>query len=64
MPLYRVLLLCANGQRLSELEIDCRDDDDAIDKTGRIDHALAMEVWSGERLVARFPKIGDERVWN
>jgi len=63
MPLYRVLLLDAKGQSLSEQEIDCRNDDAAIDHTGWIEHALEMEVWDKDRLVARFPEQGRERVW-
>jgi hypothetical protein len=58
MPTYRVLILDAQGERESERVLDGRNDDDAIDQTGRIDHALGMEVWAGDRLVARFPPLG------
>jgi hypothetical protein len=61
MPIYRVQLLEAGGQHLSSQLLDCRDDDDAIDRAGRTGHAGGIDVWSEGRLVGRFLPPGGGR---
>jgi len=55
MALYRIELLDENGSLHSELELDCVDDDDAIESAGRIDYPHVMQLYEDDRLVARFP---------
>jgi hypothetical protein len=55
MTLYRIELLDEKGSLHSELELDCLDEDDAIESAGRIDHPHVMLLYEADRLVARFP---------
>jgi hypothetical protein len=34
--------------------LHCRDDDEAIGRAAHFDHAYAIELWRGDRLVHRF----------
>ena len=52
---YLIRLLNARGERHAMLEREHQSDDEAIDPAGFLDHPHALEVWDGERLVARFP---------
>jgi hypothetical protein len=63
MQRYRVFFLDAQGRSLNQQDMDCRDDDDAIDRIGRSDHPFAMELRDGARVVARFDPIGARRTW-
>ncbi|MGH1573807.1 hypothetical protein ACRAWG_28100 [Methylobacterium sp. P31] len=55
MTFYRICLLAADGSTYAESELDCEHDDVAIDYAGRLNHPHEIQVWEGERLVARFP---------
>jgi hypothetical protein len=55
MPLYRICLKAADGSFHDDWEMDCEHDDDVIDHAGWLDHPHEIQVWEGERLVARFP---------
>ncbi len=59
MSPYRIELLTADGALQDERVIDCRDDDEAVDRTGDIDHLHAMSLWQGGRHVAHFPPWTD-----
>jgi hypothetical protein len=55
MAPYRIALLTPEGAVHEERVIECADDDEAIERTGRLDHPHEIDVWQGERDVARFP---------
>ena len=63
MQRYRVFFLSSYGGRVNQQDMDCRDDDDAIDRVGRSDHPMEMELWQADRLVAQFGAIGARRAW-
>ncbi|HVN01900.1 MAG TPA: hypothetical protein VMT68_17000 [Caulobacteraceae bacterium] len=55
MAPYRIHLLGHDGSIAHERVVECQDDDEAIELTGKSDHPHEMLVWQAERLVARFP---------
>ena len=55
MASYRVSLLTSNGSLYEERIINCANDDEAIDRVGEIDYPHEMDLWLGDRHVARFP---------
>jgi len=55
MSPYRIELYDADGVVVAERTELFEHDDDAIDHVGRIDHADALQIWQGPRLVAHFP---------
>jgi len=55
MVFYRIELMDEHGALHSEVEIDCEDDDDAIESAGRIDHPHTMQLYEDGRPIARFP---------
>ena len=55
MSPYRITLLDTDGDVQDEHLFDLEHDDAAIDHAGRFIHPHAIEVWQGERHVARFP---------
>jgi hypothetical protein len=52
---YRIVLLSPDDTAYEERMIECAHDDEAIDRTGRLDHPHAIDVWQQDRHVARFP---------
>jgi len=57
MAIYHVRLFDETGTVQQERLLECAHDDEAIDRTGDIDHPLAMEVWTDGRQVAHFPPL-------
>lgn len=57
MALYRVDLLESDGTVRESIELDCKDDDEAIDLAGGLGHPLAMHLWLGGTCVAQFPPL-------
>ena len=55
MAPYRVRLYDENGGVETEYVVDFAHDDDAIDRVGDSEHPHAMDIWEGDRHVARFP---------
>ena len=55
MARYNVNLLAPDGSLESQQTIDCAHDDEAIDRVGELDYPYEIDVWEGERHVARFP---------
>ncbi len=41
------------------LDLECRDDDHAIEAVNEHRHTMAMELWQGARMVKRFERSGD-----
>ena len=56
MERYRVDLLAPDGSLRSQRLLDCADDDEAIDRVGELDYPDEIDIWQGERHVARFPR--------
>jgi hypothetical protein len=53
MPHYRVYFL-GGGNRINEaIDLDCKNDDEAIEKATGVRYTHAIEVWQGTRLVKR-----------
>lgn len=59
MPLYRICSSAPEGAPSALLEIACRDDLDALAAGEKLAAVSEVEVWDGERLVARV-KLGNE----
>ncbi len=57
MSPYRVRLYDEDGGVQGEYVMEFDQDDDAIDRIGESDHPHAMDVWDGDRHVARFPPV-------
>jgi hypothetical protein len=55
MAPYRIALLAGDGTVHDERVIECAYDDEVIDHVGRSDHPHEIDVWQGQRHVARFP---------
>ena len=55
MARYRIELIAPDGSIHRRDAMDCAHDDDAIDRVGKLDYPHEIDVWEGERLVARFP---------
>ena len=58
MAAYRIRMFNADGSLNRETLADYACDDDAIDRTGEIQHLETIFLWQGERLVATFPPWG------
>ena len=58
MAPYRVNLLAPDGSVHEARVIVCAHDDEAIDRVGEIDHPHEIDIWQGDRHVARFPTWG------
>ena len=54
VPIYRVSFLDARGRVRRSQELDCTDDDQAIERLARLNHPHALELRQGDRLVWRF----------
>jgi hypothetical protein len=54
MP-YRIILLTRNGAPLEERQLDFEHDDAAIDHLGDLAHPHEIDLWHGDRHVARRP---------
>lgn len=52
---YRIRLLDERGEPVREHALEFDHDDDAIDHAGALKHPHAIDLWQGERHVARFP---------
>lgn len=63
MAPYRIVKLSAEEAALEEHMIECAHDDDAIDQVGWIDHPHAIDLWQGDRHIARFPPWPPESPW-
>ena len=59
MPIYRVNLVDASGSVQEEQEIDCENDDEAVERAREVIHSHETHVWLDNRLVARFPPRSD-----
>jgi hypothetical protein len=58
---YRIELLSETGE-LREVRTEMHPHDDAaIDRAGRIGHPHEINVWQGDRHVARFPPVPFQR---
>ena len=55
MPIYTITFRGSDGAELSQQEIECACDDDAIDTAGECTHPHEIDVHEGDRRVARFP---------
>lgn len=55
MAPYRITLLDREGSEVAEHRLEFNDDDAAIDHAGGIAHPHAIDLWQGDRHVARFP---------
>lgn len=54
MQHYRVYVVTPEENISEAVEVDCRDDRQALDEAARLGGAdRAVEVWTGERLVGR-----------
>lgn len=58
MPEYRLYFLNAADKILRAEDLDCGDDSAAVEAAHALDHAAAIEIWSGRRLVARVDPSG------
>jgi len=54
MTAYDVLILDRNGMVRRRRRIDCKDEDDALQRLASLPYPNAMELWQAERLVWRF----------
>jgi hypothetical protein len=55
MAAYRIIFHDEDGEPIAESGAEHPDDDAAIDHAGRHTHPHEMEVWQGDRFVARLP---------
>jgi hypothetical protein len=57
MPRYRLVVLDPNGRAKSAFELDCPDDETAVDMAAHLRHQHGLEVWDQERrLIAHFAR--------
>ena len=54
MPQYRLYFLDAAGHINRRVELDCRDDDEAIERANKHEIGYGMELWRGARRVKVF----------
>ena len=54
MSSYRLYFLDAEGHIKRRMELDCRDDDEAIEQASKHDLGSGMELWNGSRRVKVF----------
>ncbi len=60
MTIYQIDFLDNRGAVRERQRVDLPDDDAAIDLAGSLEHALALDVWQGPRLVAHFAPVTAE----
>jgi hypothetical protein len=53
MAEYRVYAICGDGHIVKSTPLICDDDTQAVQKAGEFREGHSLEIWSGERLVAR-----------
>ena len=58
MPNYRLYFLDAAGHIKRRIELDCRDDGEAIEQSSKHDVGAGLELWCGERRVKVFKAPG------
>lgn len=58
MRLYTVTLFNPDETVSGRQQLRAADDDAAIDAVGETPHPYGIDVYDGERLVARFPPMG------
>lgn len=63
MSPYRITLLTPDGGVHEEKVMECTHDDEAIDRTGRLDHPHEIDLWQGERHVGQFPPWPPPSAW-
>jgi hypothetical protein len=54
MPDYRLYFLSPQGRIAHVLELECRDDDHAVELVARHVDGRAMELWRRDRMVQAF----------
>jgi len=58
MPSYRLYFLDAEGHIRRRLDLECRDDDEAIEQASAHDIGRGIELWCGARRVKKFKAPG------
>ena len=56
MPDYRLYFFDANRHIRKRLDVECRDDDEAIERASTYDIGHGIELWCGSRRVRIFTK--------
>lgn len=56
MPNYRAYLVDADGQFRAVVELDCPDDDAAVEKAKLLVEGYDIELWERTRIVARLAR--------
>ena len=51
---YRIYFFDSLDHISRALDIECSDDDEAIDRVGEHEHPFAIELWQGARRLRRF----------
>ena len=59
MPEYRAYLIGDDGHFIGCEHFTCADDSEALEKAKRLSDQWAVELWSGDRFVARLSKPQD-----
>ena len=54
MPVYRAYIVGLHGQSIRAVEIDCVDDDAAIERAKQLSDGHDVELWQMDRPIARF----------
>jgi hypothetical protein len=54
MPIYRVHFMNEDGELQSATELEFAGEDAVIDHVGGFAHPHAMEIWDGDRCIAKF----------
>jgi hypothetical protein len=55
MSSYRYCFLNETGEIHGGLDVECDNDDHALDGAAQLEHIHGMEVWQWERLVGTIP---------
>lgn len=56
MPHYRLYFLNGRSQILKAMDLECRDDEEALTTIAEHRRKHHLELWQGRRLIGRFPK--------
>jgi hypothetical protein len=57
MPEYRIYTILEGGRIAGPSDnVDCADDDEAVNKAIQLANGSEQEVWNNARLIARIPK--------
>jgi hypothetical protein len=56
MPHYRVYFITDDGHIAGPPHVECADEQEAIGKAAQAANGKIVELWSGPRLIVRFPK--------